>query len=106
MGMGGGTVLIPLLRLAGVTQYVAQGVNLLAFLPLSFVSLYRYERKGLLKSRLAFSYALPALVFSVVGSLVASFLDGVVLRKLFGFFLIVLSLIQFTKLKKSGKIES
>ena len=36
MGMGGGTLLIPLLTIfCGVEQGIAQGVNLLSFLPMS-----------------------------------------------------------------------
>ena len=40
MGMGGGTALIPLLTVfCGVEQGVAQGVNLLSFLPMSVLAL-------------------------------------------------------------------
>ena len=39
MGMGGGTVLIPLLTIfCGVEQGAAQGVNLLSFLPMSLLA--------------------------------------------------------------------
>ncbi|MBO5525461.1 MAG: sulfite exporter TauE/SafE family protein [Clostridia bacterium] len=106
MGMGGGTVLIPLLRLVGVEQHAAQGINLLSFLPLALVSLISYEKRGLLKKKRATFYAVPALLFSVIGSLIASFLDGVKLKRLFGAFLMILAVIQFTKRKKSDKIES
>ena len=47
MGMGGGTLLIPLLTLAlGVGQQEAQGVNMLAFLPGAILALWVHKRAG------------------------------------------------------------
>lgn len=106
MGMGGGTILIPLLRFVGVQQHIAQGVNLFSFLPIAILSLIRYSKRGMIEKRKAIVYALPALGFSVIGSMIALFLDGEKLRKVFGVFLIILAVIQFTKRKKSDKIES
>ena len=49
MGMGGGTLLIPLLTLAtGTEQHVAQAINLIAFIPLSVVALIIHARNKLL----------------------------------------------------------
>ena len=47
MGMGGGTLLIPLLTLAlGVGQQDAQGVNMLAFLPGAVLALWIHKKAG------------------------------------------------------------
>lgn len=47
MGMGGGTVLIPLLTLfCGVPQHMAQSVNLFTFLPMSLLSLRVHAKTG------------------------------------------------------------
>ena len=41
MGMGGGTLLIPMLTIIlSVNQKLAQGINLLAFIPMAIVSLF------------------------------------------------------------------
>ncbi|MCI8344342.1 MAG: sulfite exporter TauE/SafE family protein [Clostridia bacterium] len=97
MGMGGGTVLIPLLTIfCGVEQGAAQGVNLLSFLPMSLLALTVHAKNGLLKKEGLFYLIAPALLFSVGGSLLAAHLPAVVLKKGFGVFLIVLSFFQFS----------
>ena len=50
MGMGGGTALIPLLTIfLGLPQTVAQGINLISFLPMSLLALSVHFKNGLLK---------------------------------------------------------
>ena len=52
MGMGGGTVLIPILTIfCGVPQHMAQSVNLLTFLPMSALSLRVHAQNGLLDTK-------------------------------------------------------
>ena len=49
MGMGGGTVTIPLLVLVGgVEQKIAQCANLFAFLPMSLFAVKKHADNGLL----------------------------------------------------------
>lgn len=104
MGMGGGTALIPLLTLlCGVEQGVAQGVNLLSFLPMSVIALTVHAKNGLLETRgLAYLVA-PALLFSLGGAFAAAYLPGAVLRKAFGLFLVILSVFPFASALKSRK---
>ncbi|MDE5548434.1 MAG: sulfite exporter TauE/SafE family protein [Clostridia bacterium] len=101
MGMGGGTALIPLLTIfCGVEQSVAQGMNLLSFLPMSLLALAIHAKNGLLvKDKLAW-IVIPALVFSVLGSLCAAFLPARALRSGFGVFLIILSFTRFYAARK------
>ncbi|MDE7296679.1 MAG: sulfite exporter TauE/SafE family protein [Clostridia bacterium] len=101
MGMGGGTALIPLLTIfCGVQQNVAQGMNLLSFLPMSLLALAIHAKNGLLvKDKLAW-IVVPALVFSVLGSLCAAFLPARALRSSFGVFLIILSFTRFYAARK------
>ena len=50
MGMGGGTVLIPLLTiLLGVPQHAAQAINLISFLPMAGVALIIHFKNGLVE---------------------------------------------------------
>lgn len=95
MGMGGGTLLIPMLTLfLGVPQAAAQGVNLLSFLPMSLIALREHRKNGLLERRGLWFLVLPALLFSALGALCASALPAAVLRKGFGFLLVALSFFQ------------
>lgn len=101
MGMGGGTALIPLLTIfCGVQQNVAQGLNLLSFLPMSLFALTVHAKNGLLVKDKIWWIVLPALVFSVLGSLCAAFLPARALRSGFGVFLIVLSFTRFVAARK------
>ncbi len=100
MGMGGGTLLIPVLTLVlGVDQRVAQAANLIAFLPTSVIALSIHSKQGLVKGEGLFPIIIPAVALSVLGSLLASFLPSELLRKLFGAFLIALAIMQFFSAK-------
>lgn len=96
MGMGGGTVTIPLLvLLGGVEQKIAQCANLFAFLPMSLGALKTHKDNGLLKTEGILWVMLPAFLLSALGSAFALSLSSVMLKKGFGAFLIGLSFFTF-----------
>lgn len=96
MGMGGGTVTIPLLVLVGgVEQKIAQCANLFSFLPMSLGALKLHADNGLLETKGILWIILPALLLSIVGASVAASLSSEVLQKSFGVFLIGLSCVGF-----------
>ena len=69
MGMGGGTLLIPVLTLLlCVPQRGAQGVNMLAFLPAAVVALYIHHKSG----RIDIKKSLPIIVGGILGALLGS----------------------------------
>lgn len=106
MGMGGGTLLIPLLTLlCGLEQGAAQGICLLSFLPASALALSVHIKQKRVKKEGLFVLILFALLFSGLSALVATALKGTVLRKGFGFFLLFLSVLPFRLAfqKKIGK---
>ena len=50
MGMGGGTLLIPLLTIfCEISQIIAQMYNLLAFLPMSIIAIFIHYKNKLIK---------------------------------------------------------
>ena len=92
MGMGGGTVTIPLLVLVGgVEQKIAQSANLFSFLPMSALALRTHAQNGLIESEGILWTIVPALLLSALVAAVAAWLPSEVLRKAFGVFLIGLS---------------
>ena len=96
MGMGGGTVTIPLLVLVGgVEQKIAQCANLFSFLPMSVGALKMHAENGLLKTDGLLWVIVPALVLSALGATLAAALPSALLRRGFGVFLIGLSLMGF-----------
>ena len=77
MGMGGGTFLIPLLSIVfGVNQKVAQGINLLVFIPLAVVCLIIYFKKGYICLKNIFWLYVPAVAISGVGAFFAGLLTA------------------------------
>lgn len=103
MGMGGGTVTIPLLVLvAGVDQKIAQCANLFSFLPMSAGALKTHAENGLLKTNGVLWMILPALLLSVLGALAAAVLPSDTLKKAFGAFLVLLAFFTFFQTKKQG----
>ncbi len=106
MGMGGGTILIPILTIFfDIEQKQAQAINLVAFIPMAIVSLFvhiknkRVEKDGILW------IIVPAAALSLGGSFVAQLTDGEVLKRIFGGFLLILSVAQFFSEEINDKIS-
>lgn len=95
MGMGGGTLLIPVLTLLfGMGQHAAQGMNLLVFIPCAIVSLVIHIKNKYVN----FKVGIWLLAIGLLGSVAASFLavetKSDVLQKLFGGFLVLVGIWQ------------
>ena len=100
MGMGGGTVTIPLLLLfGGVQQKIAQSANLFAFLPAGACALSVHVKNNLLQKNNAVKNAIPALIAAAAGSFFALALPAAFLRKTFGLFLVLLAVFTLAKNK-------
>ncbi len=106
LGMGGGTVLIPLLSIfLGYNQQLSQGINLLTFLVMAVVSIWIHSKNGLIQTKGILWIVLGGVVFSVLGAFLATVMPNLILRKIFGGFLCVLSVFEFLKIfKKKPKI--
>ncbi len=87
MGMGGGTVLVPLLSFLDIPQKTIQAINLVSFLPMCCVALIFHAKNKLLVKQNILWLVLPALALAVVGALVADKASNDVLRYCFAAFL-------------------
>lgn len=104
MGMGGGTLTIPILTIfLAYEQLQAQGINLIAFLPMSVVALIIHAKNHLVAYKETWLLALVGSVFSLVGALVANHMSSGVLKKLFAVFLIGLAIWQLIEMIKKNK---
>ncbi|MDE7071035.1 MAG: sulfite exporter TauE/SafE family protein [Clostridia bacterium] len=95
MGMGGGTLLIPILTIfLDVPQKNAQAINLVAFIPMAIiVTIINIKRKGIdYKSVLL--VATPALITSVISALLVKRISSKALSVGFAVFLIILGVIM------------
>lgn len=95
MGMGGGTVLIPLLGIfLGMNQHLAQAVNLISFVPMAIIALVIHFKNGLVETKGLWKIILAGLVSCVIGCLIVEHLKADILKRIFGGFLMILSIIQ------------
>ncbi len=96
MGMGGGTLLIPVLTLLlGVTQKLAQSINLIVFIPTAIVALVIHYKNKLVDTKVGITIICTGVIFSLLGAWLASSLSNAELRMYFGAFLVFIGIFQF-----------
>lgn len=104
MGMGGGTVLIPMLTIFfGVSQHVAQAINLISFIPMAIVAIILHARNKLIDFKIAWLIMSSGVVASFFSSYIAKSIKGEILSKIFGGFLVLLAIIQLVFALKKKK---
>ena len=105
MGLGGGFILlIYLSAFTETSQTIAQGVNILFFLPIALISVIIHFRNKLIDIKTVVKYSVAGLLGAVAGSFLSVYLDTIVLKKLFGVFLIVIGVRElFGKRKQPQK---
>lgn len=104
MGMGGGTLTIPILTIfLSYEQLSAQGVNLIAFLPMSIIALVIHIKNHLVAFKQTWLLALIGCIFSLGGAILANHISNSLLKKLFAIFLIGLAIWQIVEIIKEKK---
>lgn len=98
MGMGGGTLLIPILTLLlSVGQLEAQAINLIVFIPMAIVTLIIHVKNKLVDfKKLLFSLPL-AIVLAVAGALLVKKIDESILKTTFGIFMLIVGVVFLLK---------
>ncbi|MBE5735079.1 MAG: sulfite exporter TauE/SafE family protein [Clostridiales bacterium] len=96
MGMGGGTLLIPILTLLlDVPQKLSQSINLIVFIPTAVVALIIHYKNKLVNTKVGVTIIISGVIFSVLGAWLASTLSNNELKIYFGIFLIFIGVFQF-----------
>lgn len=92
-GVGGGTLLLLYLTaFAGMEQHLAQGINLVYFLPAAAAALPSHIKNGYVDRSAVLPAILAGLTTAGLCAWVASGLDTGLLRRCFGGFLLVVGL--------------
>ncbi len=94
MGMGGGTLMVPLLSLLDIEQVTVQGINLVSFVPMCGVALLVHRRGGRVCTHNIWYILLPAVLSAVVGCYIAHRIAGNVLRVMYGVMLVAVGVWQ------------
>jgi uncharacterized protein len=105
-GVGGAIVMIPaLVYFLGVDQHTAQGTSLAVMLPpIGLFAAYNYYKAGQVDIWYAFIIAFSFMIGGYFGSKIALNLPENLMKKIFGFFLILVAL-KLIFSKQSGVIE-
>lgn len=93
LGVGGGIVMVPaMVLLLTVPQHTAQGTSLAVIIPTAVVATFVNSRAKRVDVRLALLLGLGGVVGGVLGGMTALALDGLLLRRLFAVFLLLMAL--------------
>lgn len=104
MGMGGGTLTIPILTIfLHYKQINAQGLNLIAFLPTAVVALIIHIKNKLVDFKNTWLFALVGCITCIGSAIGANHMSNKVLKKLFAVFLIGLAIWQLVEFIKEIK---
>jgi hypothetical protein len=93
-GIGGGTILIPaLVYLFDLTQHQAQGTTLAIMVPpIGLLAALKYYIEGNVRLSMAIFICIGFFIGGLVGAQFAHKISDPILKKLFGFFLLAISL--------------
>ncbi len=94
MGMGGGTLLVPLLSFLDLEQRTIQAINLISFIPMCCVALGFHAKNKLIKPKGIWWIVIPAALTAIGGAFCATVADNKILRWSFAVFLIVVGVWQ------------
>lgn len=93
LGIGGGTLLMVwMTAVMEMEQRMAQGINLLYFLPTAVCALIFHIKNRLIRWRVVIPAAIAGCLTAAGAALLATAIDASLLRKLFGGFLILVGL--------------
>ena len=93
-GIGGGIIIIPaLIYLFGFSQHQAQGTTLAILIPpIGFLAAMRYYQKGQVNLSVAAFICLGFFIGGLLGADLAQLISGSILKKMFGLFMLLVSL--------------
>lgn len=104
MGIGGGTILIPALDIFyDIEQQVAQSINLIYFIPTAICALIIHIKNKNVEKKFFWKTIFTAIVGSILGSLIAIKIKAAILRKIFGFFLLIIGISEFFSKAEENK---
>jgi uncharacterized protein len=94
LGIGGGIIIVPaMVFLFGFTQHQAQGTSLAVLLfPVVSLGVWNYFKAGYVNFKFVFIIIIAFVLGSYIGSYISVHLDAKILRRIFGIFLLLVSL--------------
>ena len=91
--LGGGTILILLLtNFSGIEQHIAQGINLVYFIPTSIIAIIVNLKQKKINIKTAFWVSIFGIIGAIFGSRVSIITNSKTLKIFFGIFLLIIAL--------------
>jgi len=105
-GMGGGTILILILSVfMGIDQHVAQGANLIFFVPTSISAIIITFKEKLINWKVGIPVAISGIIGAIIGAKISVNMDVNRLKRYFGIFLILITIHEIYSLIKQYKFD-
>lgn len=93
LGIGGGTIFIPILVLVlNYEQHLAQGTALFTMIPTSLAGAYSYSKKKNVDLKIVYLLILGAVLGAPLGSYIAIKIPTLLLKKIFGIFICLIGI--------------
>lgn len=103
MGIGGGAILIPILTLFfDFDQKLAQNINLIYFIPTAIIAIFVHLKNKTIQKQGIFKIILLGIIGAILGSFIALNLQGEMLKKIFGWFLLFMGLSEIFKKQREA----
>jgi len=98
LGVGGGVVLIPALTtFFNMPQQEAQSINLIYFIPTATMATIMHRKNKNIEGRVLLKIIIFGAIGAVVGALLAVNMPADFLKRMFGFFLLIMGIIELLK---------
>lgn len=98
IGLGGGTVIIILLTVfEKVEQKMAQGINLVFFIPTSIITIYFFIKNKQLKVKENLLIIIGGILGAYLGAKISCNLNNELLKKVFAIFILLIALFEIIK---------
>jgi len=98
MGIGGGTLLIPMLIIIkNMNQQTAQNINLIYFIPTAIISIITHKKNNNIQTNVLKKLIIFGIIGAVIGSFISLNTEQNILRKIFGGFLLVMGILELKK---------
>ncbi|HOK03832.1 MAG TPA: sulfite exporter TauE/SafE family protein [Victivallales bacterium] len=110
LGIGGGALVVPILVLIfGLNQKSAQGLSLMAMIPMAIVGSLRYYFNPDIEinPKIAFFISIGSIIGVLIGSEIAARLPSIYLKKAFAIFLVIIAIkIFFSNENNNKKVKN
>jgi uncharacterized membrane protein YfcA len=107
LGVGGGVVLIPVMvLLVGVDQHTAQGISLAVIAIITFFGAFTHYRQKNVRSDVAWLLVPSAVIYGLIGTIVAGHINGSVLRDVVGIVVVIVGVLTVFRDWRSGGMAS